>query len=173
MSMMNRQLGKWEVEDVITAVKWLRQRPFIDSTKIGITGSSYGGYITCLALTYGADYFSCGAAGLSVTDWRLYDAVYSERYMDKPEENPQGYDSSAVMSWAKKYRGKLLLIHGSMDDNVHCQNTLQLVSKLEDLGKDFELMIYPGERHGWRGLKQFHENRLIYNFWLENFFSRQ
>jgi dipeptidyl-peptidase-4 len=172
MMMMNRNLGRWEVDDLVTAVKWLRQQPFIDSTKIGITGSSYGGYTTCMALTYGADYFTHGVASLSVTDWRLYDAVYTERYMDKPGENPQGYEFGSVMTQTQKYKGKLLLIHGSMDDNVHFQNTLQLISKLQDLGKKFELMIYPAERHGWRGPKRSHEDRLTHDFWMRNFFGR-
>jgi dipeptidyl-peptidase-4 len=173
MLMMNRHLGKWEVDDLITAVKWLRRQPFIDSTRIGITGSSYGGYTTCMALTYGADYFTHGVASLSVTDWRLYDAVYTERYMDKPDENPQGYEFASVMTHADRLKGKLLLIHGSMDDNVHYQNTLQLVSKLQDLGIQFELMIYPGERHGLGGLKRRHEDRLIFDFWMRNFLGRE
>ncbi len=173
MLMMNRNLGKWEVDDLVTVVKWLRQQPFIDSTRIGITGSSYGGYTTCMALTYGADYFTHGIAALSVTDWRLYDAVYTERYMDKPDENPQGYEFGSVLTHAQQYKGKLLLICGSMDDNVHYQNTLQLISKLQDLGKKFELMIYPAARHGWRGLKRSHEDQESYDFWMRNFFGKE
>jgi dipeptidyl-peptidase 4 len=168
MTMMNRQLGKWEVNDLVTAVKWLRQQPFVDSTRIGIIGGSYGGYVTCMALTCEADYFTHGVARYPVTDWRLYDATYSERYMDKPEENPQGYELSSVMTHAQNYHGKLLLIHGSMDDNVHFQNTLQLISKLQDLGKNFEIMIYPAQRHGLRGLKESHGDRVIYDFWIRN-----
>jgi dipeptidyl-peptidase-4 len=173
MMAMNRQLGKWEVDDLVTAVKWLRKHPFIDSTRVGITGSSYGGYTTCMALTYGADYFTHGVAALSVTDWKLYDAVYTERYMDRPQENPQGYEFAAVMSHVPQYKGKLLIICGSMDDNVHYQNTLQLASKFQDLGKKFELMIYPDERHGIRGLKRLHADRLIHDFWIRNFLGSE
>src|SRR4030043_194482 len=85
-----RDLGKWEMNDNIEAVKWLKTKPFIDGNKIGITGGSYGGYTTCMALTYGADYFNYGIANYSVTDWKLYDNVYTERYMDTPDQNPEG-----------------------------------------------------------------------------------
>jgi dipeptidyl-peptidase-4 len=168
MKMLNRQLGKWEMDDLVTAVKWLRQQPFIDSTRIGIRGGSYGGYLVCMAMTNGADYFTHGVAAYSVTDWHLYDATWTERYMDKPEENPQGYESGSVMTYAEKLKGKLLLTHGTMDDNVHFQNTLQLISKFQDLGKNFDLMIYPGQRHSTWGAKGTHEDRLIYDFWMRN-----
>ena len=132
-SMMHRNLGKWEMHDLIAAVKWLREKPFIDETKIGITGGSYGGYTTCMALTYGADYFTHGIAQYSVTDWKLYDNVYTERYMDTPAENPDGYEFGSALTHADKYKGHLLITHGTMDDNVHMQNTIQLVDKLQDL----------------------------------------
>ena len=87
---MHRELGKWEMHDYIAAVKWLKKQPFVDLERIGVTGGSYGGYIACMALTYGADYFTHGIASYSVTDWKLYDSVYTERFMDTPEENPDG-----------------------------------------------------------------------------------
>lgn len=145
---MYRNLGRWEMNDYIQAVKWLRKKPFIDESRIAITGSSYGGYLACMALTFGSDYFTHGIADFSVTDWRLYDNVYTERYMDKPEENPEGYKFGSAMTHASNYKGMLRLTHGTMDDNVHMQNTLQLVDKLTTFNKDFELMIYPNERHG-------------------------
>ena len=169
---MHRSLGKWEIHDLTEAVKWLRKKPFIDSTKIGITGGSYGGYFTALALTLGADYFTHGVANYSVTDWRLYDNVYTERYMDTPEENPEGYDYGSVLTHADKFKGKLRLVHGTMDDNVHVQNTIQLVNKFIDLDKDFELMLYPGQRHGWGGLKRRHSTREANKFWFKNFLGR-
>lgn len=172
-SMMYRYLGKWEIEDYITVVKWLRTKEFVDETKIGITGGSYGGYTTCMALTAGADYFTHGIAEFSVTDWQLYDNVYTERYMDTPEENPDGYKSGSAITHADKYKGKLLLIHGTMDDNVHMQNTIQLVDKLQDLNKDFELMLYPNERHGWGPPKYFHSAKLINQFWFKNFLNKE
>ena len=137
---MHRNLGKWEMNDLITAVKLLRQKSFIDSTRIGITGDSYGGYVTCMALTYGADHFTHGVAHFSVTDWRLYDSIYTERYMDKPVENPEGYKFGSVMTHVEKYKGTILITHGTMDENVHMQNTIQLVDKFENLNKDFEIL---------------------------------
>ena len=165
---MHRNLGKWEIDDLISAVKWLRTLPFIDSTKVAITGGSYGGYVTLMALTYGAEYFTHGISLFPVTDWQLYDNVYTERYMDTPMENREGYKFGSAIEQAYKLKGKLLIVHGMMDDNVHMQNTVQLISKLQDLGKDFDLMMYPGERHGWGGAKRSHLSKLINTFWSEN-----
>ncbi|OIP60277.1 MAG: peptidase [Ignavibacteria bacterium CG2_30_36_16] len=173
IALMHRNLGKWEMEDLITAVKWLREKPFVDSTKIGITGGSYGGYATCMALTYGSDYFTHGIAQYSVTDWRLYDNVYTERLMDTPDENPDGYKFGSALTHVDKYKGKLLITHGTMDDNVHMQNTIQLVDKLQNLNKDFELMLYPNARHGIGFPKFFHALREEYDFWLGHFFNRK
>lgn len=168
MDYLHRNLGKWEIEDLISAVKWLRTQPFIDSTRIGITGGSYGGYVTAMALTYGSGYFTHGVSLFPVTDWKLYDNVYTERYMDTPEENPEGYNSASVIEHAYRLKGDLLIVHGMVDDNVHMQNTVQLISRLQDLGKDFELMMYPGERHGWGGAKRSHLSRLVHDFWKEH-----
>ncbi len=164
---MHRSLGKWEMHDYIETVKWLRSKPFIDSTRVGIRGGSYGGYMTAMALTYGADYFTHGVSSAPVTDWRLYDNIYTERYMDTPQDNPEGYKAGSVMTYADKLKGKLLLIHGEIDDNVHMQNTMQLVSKFQDLGKSFEMMIYPGNRHGIGGLKRNHSVQLSEQFWMK------
>ncbi len=167
-----RNLGKWEILDYEDAVKWLRNKPFIDSTRIGITGSSYGGYMTCMALTSGAGYWTQGFAGSSVTDWRLYDDVYTERYMDTPQDNPKGYKESSTLPYVKNYVGKLYMTHGDMDDNVHFQNSIYLISRLEDEGKVFEFMLYPGGRHGWGGAKAVHSRNEAHNFWLRNFFGK-
>jgi dipeptidyl-peptidase 4 len=171
-SFIHRNLGKWEIEDYSTAVEWLKKKPFVDSTKIGITGSSYGGYVTCMALTLGADYFTHGIAEYSVTDWRLYDNVYTERYMDTPEENPDGYKFGSAMTHANKYKGLLRIVHGMLDDNVHMQNTIQLVDKLTMLDKKFELMLYPNERHGIGFAKRRHEQREYVEFWFKNFLNK-
>ncbi|MBL7112950.1 MAG: S9 family peptidase [Bacteroidales bacterium] len=165
---MHRNLGKWEMHDYIEVVKWLEEKPFINGDKIGITGGSYGGYTTCMALTYGADYFNYGIANYSGTDWQLYDNVYTERFMDTPLENPEGYEFGSVMTHAGNYKGYLLITHGTMDDNVHLQNSIQLVSKLQDLGKDFEMMFYPGVRHGWGGPKGQHLRQLQLKFWFRH-----
>jgi dipeptidyl-peptidase-4 len=132
-----------------------------DSSKVIISGYSYGGYMTCYALTRGADYFTHGIAGGSVTDWSLYDSHYTERYMDSPKENPEGYKSSSVLTYADKLKGKLVITHGVIDDNVHLQNSLQLIGRLQELNKDFEMMLYPGNRHGVFGPKLSHYNKLM------------
>jgi dipeptidyl-peptidase 4 len=151
---MHRNLGYWEMKDWITIVKWLIGNASVDKNKVCISGFSYGGYMTCYALTYGADYFTHGLAGGSVTDWSLYDTHYTERFMDTPAENPEGYKSSSVYSYLDKYKGLLRIYHGTMDDNVHVQNSLQLVKKLQEKKKHFEFMLYPGGRHGWRNLRE-------------------
>lgn len=171
-SYLHRNLGKWEINDYSEAVKWLRTKSFVDSTKIGITGGSYGGYATCMALTLGADYFTHGIAEYSVTDWKLYDDVYAERYMDTPKENPDGYKFGSAMTHANKYKGLLRLTHGTMDDNVHMQNTIQLVDKLTNLDKHFELMLYPNERHGVGFPKWKHAQREAIDFWYRNFLGK-
>jgi len=167
-----RCLGKWEILDYEDAVKWLRAKPYVDSDRMGITGSSYGGYMTCLALTKGADYWTHGFAGSSVTDYRLYDDIYTERFMDTPQDNPEGYKDGSALTFVSNYKGKLYLTHGDMDDNVHMQNSIYLISKLEDEGKTFEFMLYPGGRHGWGGAKANHLRNETNHFWLRNFFGK-
>jgi dipeptidyl-peptidase-4 len=168
---MYRSLGKWEISDYSDAVKWLRKQSWVDSTRMGITGGSYGGYVTCLALTRGADYWTHGIADYSVTDWRLYDNVYTEKYMDTPDDNPDGYRDGSVITWAENLKGKLLIRHGDLDDNVHFQNVIWLVSALQDLNRPFEMMIYPGGRHGWGGPKRVFMTGEGNSFWLKNFFG--
>ncbi|NND05915.1 MAG: prolyl oligopeptidase family serine peptidase [Saprospiraceae bacterium] len=164
-----RSLGQWEIKDLTKVVEWLRAKPFVDPKKIGITGGSYGGYLTSLALTLGSDYFTHGVSLYPVTDWTLYDNVYTERYMDEPRDNPNGYKAGSAITHSHLYKGSLLIVHGSVDDNVHLQNTLQFVSVMQDLGKSFEMMIYPGERHGWVGPKRSHLVNLTQKFWKKYF----
>ena len=173
MSLMHRNLGKIEMQDYIEAVNWLREQPFVDETKIGIEGASYGGYMALMGLTYGADYFTHGYAEAPGTDWKLYDNVYTERYMDKPDENPDGYEFGSVMTHANKLKGKLRIVHGTVDDNAHFQQTLELVDVLTDLDKDFEIMIYPNEGHGWWMPKWLHSQRNKLNFWYRHFFDNE
>jgi dipeptidyl-peptidase-4 len=175
---MFHDLGKWEMNDYIEMVKWLRNQSYVDPSKICITGGSYGGYITAYALTYGADYFTHGIANFGVMDWSLYDSHYTERYMGTPKSNSDGYKSSAVLTYADKLKGKLRIVHGTMDDNVHAQNSIQLISKLEDLGKDFEFLLYPGQRHGFRDAQkaqhqQMETARFIYKYLLEKPFPEE
>jgi len=169
---MYRCLGKWEILDYADAVMWLREKPFADPERMGITGGSYGGYLTCLALTRGADYWTHGFAQYSVTDYRLYDNIYTERYMDTPRDNPEGYRDGSALTFAKNLKGRLYLTHGDMDDNVHMQNTIWLISKLQDEGKSFQFMVYPDHRHGVRGVKGIHEQNEKNRFWLDSFFGK-
>ncbi len=172
MDFLYRSLGKWEILDYIDVVKWLLDKPFVDRNRIGITGSSYGGYVTCLALTKGSGFWTHGFAVSPVTDFRLYDSVYTERYMDTPEDNPLGYTDGSASSFADRYTGKLYIVHGDADDNVHLQNSIQFISKLQDAGKSFGFMLYPGCRHGWGGAKADHLRNEEYRFWRENFFGK-
>lgn len=164
-------LGFWEMKDYSTMVKWLIASGQADPKKICITGFSYGGYMSCYALTYGADIFTHGMAGGSVIDWTLYDSHYTERFMGTPSDNPEGYKTSSVLNYADKYKGMLQIVHGIVDENVHLQNSIQLASKFQDLKKDFEYMTYSGGRHGWSGNKQVHfqnmKTRFIYKYLLE------
>ena len=168
---MHRNLGNWELVDYITFVKYLKVKPYVAKNKLMITGHSYGGYMTCLALTKGADYFDYGIAGAPVTSWDLYDTHYTERWMDTPKDNPDGYKNGSVLTFADKYKGRLRIMHGDMDDNVHIQNTIQLVSALTSRSVPFELMIYPGSRHGFDRSKSAYDNkertRFIYQYLLE------
>ncbi|MEO5647174.1 MAG: DPP IV N-terminal domain-containing protein [Chitinophagaceae bacterium] len=170
-SNMHRNLGYWEMKDYSSVINYLINKGFADSTKIGIVGFSYGGYLSAYALTYGADVFTHGMAGGTVTDWRLYDTHYAERLMDTPAENPQGYKSASVLTHANKYKGMLQIVHGMIDDNVHMQNSIQLVSLLQEQKKDFEFMLYSGGRHGWKGNKWAHfqnlKTKFIYKYLLE------
>ena len=168
---MYRNLGYWEMQDYMTMAKWFIANGQADPTKIAITGFSYGGYMSCYALTYGSSVFTHAMAGGSVTAWELYDSHYTERFMDTPAENPEGYKSGNVMTHIKNFKGVLQLVHGTMDDNVHMQNSIQLLSALQEEGKKVEFMLYPGGRHGWGGAKGKHftelKNQFIYTHLLE------
>ncbi|QBQ40688.1 S9 family peptidase [Sphingobacterium psychroaquaticum] len=168
---MHRSLGQWELVDYITVAKWFKAKPWVAKNKLLITGHSYGGYMTCLALTKGADYFDYGIAGAPVTSWELYDTHYTERWMDTPQDNAQGYKEGSILSYVNNYKGVLRIMHGDLDDNVHLQNTTQLVDALTDRNVPFELMIYPGSRHGFARSKSaydFKERvRFYYQYLLE------
>jgi len=153
-------LGVQELEDIKTAINWLKQKPYVDGSRIGMSGHSYGGFMTAYAMTH-SDLFAAGIAGAPVTDWRDYDSIYTERYMGLPQDNPEGYNVSSVVRAAGRLHGKLLILHGGIDDNVSLRNTMRLVEALQDANKDFELMIYPSSRHGIAGP---HYNKLQLDF---------
>lgn len=169
---MYRKLGTWEIDDLVTAVKWLRKKPFVNTYKIAITGGSYGGYTTSMALARAGEYFKYGIAKYAVTDWKLYDNFYTERFMDTPDKNPEGYKYASVITHAENYNGGMLITHGSMDDNVHMQNTIQLIDELQNLDKPFELMIYPNQRHGIRNPKFAHSVKLDVDFWFRKLLDK-
>ncbi|WP_379094125.1 alpha/beta hydrolase family protein [Pedobacter sp. UC225_65] len=172
VALMHRNLGKWEMKDYGTAAKWLKAQTWVDNKKLLITGHSYGGYMSALALTMGADDFDFGYAGAPVTSWELYDTHYVERFMDTPQENPEGYKAASVLTYVDKYKGLLRIMHGDMDDNVHVQNTIQLVDKLTNTNKHFELIIYPGSRHGFGPSKAAHDRAERYRFYYQNLLNR-
>ena len=142
------QLGKLEAEDQIAAAKYLGSLPYIDAGRIGITGGSYGGYMTSLCMTKGANVFKLGIAVSSITNWRYYDTIYTERFMRTPQENPDGYDLNSPVHYADRLKGKFLLIHGMADDNVHFQNSVDFAEALIQAGIKFDMMFYPDQSHG-------------------------
>jgi dipeptidyl-peptidase-4 len=142
-----QNFGELELKDLEEGFDYLRGLSFVDANRIGLWGWSYGGYMTSYALTHSKS-FKIGIAGGTVGDWSLYDSIYTERYMKTPQNNPTGYEKSSVIKAAKNLNGKLLLIHGAMDDNVHMQNATQLIYELQKAGKQFDFMVYPTQRHG-------------------------
>jgi len=142
-----KHLGESELADIEDGVAWLKAQPYVDGNRIMLSGWSYGGFMTSYALTHSKS-FCAGISGGTVTDWHLYDSVYTERYMLMPQNNPDGYKRTAPRLAAKDLHGNLLLIHGTIDDNVHMQNTIQFIWELEKAQKPFELMLYPKSRHG-------------------------
>ncbi len=162
------RLGADELEDIHAGLDWLVAQGWVDESRIGIWGWSYGGYMTAFAMTH-SKRFACGISGAPVTDWRNYDAIYTERYMDTPQNNPEGYDASSVVKSAAQLQGRLLLIHGGVDDNVHLGNTLQLVHELQAAGKTFHLQIYPASQHGIIDPQRaLHLRKTMLEFFLEN-----
>ncbi len=142
------KLGGPDLDDQAAGVKFLRQRPYVDGERVGIYGHSYGGYMSALALLRYPDVFQVAVSGAPVTDWRNYDTIYTERYMQTPAENAEGYENGSCNKIADRLKGKLLLVHGLIDDNVHPANTWQLSKALNDADKRFQMMIYPEFQHG-------------------------
>ncbi len=163
------QLGKYEVEDQIDAAKTIGNYTYVDKNRIGIFGWSYGGFMASNCILKGNDIFKMAIAVAPVTNWRFYDSVYTERYMHTPQENAGGYDDNSPINFAKQLKGKYLLIHGSADDNVHLQNTMQMMSALIQANKQFESQIYPDCNHGiYGGMTRIQLFNKITNFIHEN-----
>jgi len=149
--MTQKELGKYEVEDQIAVAKKLGERSYIDADRIGIWGWSYGGFMSSNCLFQGADTFAMAIAVAPVSSWRFYDTIYTERYMETPQENASGYDENSPISHVDKLEGDFLLVHGSADDNVHAQNTMRLVEALIQADKDFDWAVYPDKNHSIYG----------------------
>ena len=167
--MTYKELGKYETIDQIDAAKYFGNLEYIDKERIGIQGWSYGGYMSSLAITKGAETFKLAVAIAPVTNWRYYDNIYTERYMQTPQENASGYDDNSPINHVEKLKGKYLLIHGTADDNVHVQNTYEMTSALVRANKQFDLFVYPDKNHGIYGKNtRYHLYKKITNFILEN-----
>ncbi len=163
------QLGKYETMDQISAAKYLAKLSWVDEKHIGIFGWSYGGFMATLCMTKGADIFDVGIAVAPVTNWKYYDNIYTERFMRTPQENPDGYEDNSPINFTDQMEGKYLLVHGTADDNVHVQNTIDLITALVESDKQFDLQIYPNKNHGiYGGNTRFHLYTKLTGFLLEN-----
>lgn len=163
------QLGKYETQDFIHVAKQLQQLSYIDSTRIGIQGWSYGGFMAASCMTKGDGIFKMGIAIAPVTNWKYYDNIYTERFMRTPAENPEGYNANSPINFANDLQGKFFIIHGSGDDNVHVQNTLEMVNALIRANKQFDLFIYPNRTHGiYGGNTRNHLFQMVLDYVKEN-----
>jgi dipeptidyl-peptidase 4 len=164
-----KQLGKYETEDQIEAAKYLGSLPYVDPSRIGIQGWSYGGYMSSLCITKGADIFSAAIAVAPVTNWRFYDTIYTERYMRTPQENPDGYDDNSPINHVAKLEGNYMIIHGTADDNVHYQNMVEMVNALIKANKQYDSYIYPDRNHGIHGgITRLHLFTKMTDFLIQN-----
>jgi dipeptidyl-peptidase-4 len=160
-------LGTYEAADQIASARHFGSMPYVDSSRVGIWGGSYGGYMTLLSLFKGEGVFKAGIARAPVTDWRLYDTIYTERYMRTPLDNPDGYRRSAPQTYADRLRGHLLIVHGTGDDNVHPQNTTQMIHLLEEANQQFDLRLYPNKTHAIEGARARVNLYSLYLEWLK------
>ena len=164
-----KQMGELETEDAIAVAKQIGRLPYVDSTRIGIQGWSFGGYLSSLCITKGADVFKAAVAIAPVTNWRYYDNIYTERFLQKPQDNPSGYDENSPINFAHLLKGKYLLIHGTGDDNVHFQNSVEMIRALQKANKQFEFMLYPDKAHSISGGNaRFNLYEKVTDFWLRN-----
>jgi dipeptidyl-peptidase-4 len=163
------RLGDLESTDQAEAARWLGRQPYVDPARIGIFGWSYGGYLAALCITRWADVFKAAIAVAPVTNWKYYDNIYTERYMGTIETNPDGFDQQSPIRYAKNLKGAFLLIHGSADDNVHLQNSMELAAALVAAGKPFDMFIYPDKNHGiYGGLTRYHLYQKMTRFIFDN-----
>ncbi len=163
-----KQLGKLESEDQIEAARYIARKQYVDKNRIGIWGWSYGGYMSSLSILLGNDVFKTAIAVAPVTNWRYYDTIYTERFLQKPQDNPSGYDDYSPINHADKLKGNLLLIHGTGDDNVHFQNSVEFQNALIKANKQFDSFYYPNRNHSISGGNtHLHLYTMMTNFILE------
>ncbi len=164
-----KQLGKYELEDLVSGAKYLAGLPYVDGERLGIWGWSYGGYMSSLAMTKGAGTFKLGIAVAPVTNWRFYDTVYTERFLQTPQLNASGYDDNSPLTYADRLKGKFFLIHGTGDDNVHFQNSVVFQDALIQAGKKFDSFYYPDKNHSIPGAKtKFHLYTMMADYIINN-----
>ncbi len=165
-------LGEWETRDQLEGARYLASLPFVDASRIGIWGWSYGGYMTLLSMMKGGDLFRAGISVAPVTSWKLYDTIYTERFMRTPRENPEGYEAGSPLNHVDGLTGELLLVHGTHDDNVHFQNSVQLLTALQEAGKQFSFMAYPNKTHSISGQRtQVHLYTMMTDWVMERLVS--
>ena len=163
------QLGKYETIDQIAAAQYFASQPYVDASRIGIWGWSFGGFMSTLCITKGADVFKMAIAVAPVTNWRYYDNIYTERFMRKPQDNAAGYDDNSPINHVDKLTGKYLVVHGTSDDNVHLQNTMDLITALNKEGKQYNMFLYPNKNHSiYGGNTRLHLYTMMTNFIFEN-----
>jgi dipeptidyl-peptidase-4 len=167
-SAIKHRMGTVEVDDQVDGVRWLVEQGLADPARVGVTGWSYGGYMSLMCLAKAPDVFKVAVAGAPVTSWDAYDTAYTERYMGTPQSNPAGYAEGSVMTHAEQIRGKLLLVHGMLDENVHFRHTARLINALTRARKVYDLLVFPDERH----MPRHRPDRVYQNEQIIGYFQR-
>ncbi len=165
---VHRSMGTIEVEDQAEGVTYLKSLPYVDADRIGVNGWSYGGFMTISLMLKEADDFKVGVCGGPVTDWKYYEIMYGERYMDTPEQNPEGYEEASLLNHADKLKGDLLIIHGTFDPVVVWQHSLSLIKKFISEGKQVDYFVYPGHGHGVGGMDRIHLNAKMAKYFVDH-----
>ena len=165
---IHRQLGNVEMQDQLEGVKYLKSLPYVDGNRLAVHGWSFGGFMTTSLMLRQPDVFKVGVAGGPVIDWKWYEVMYGERYMDKPEENPKGYEEASLLNYAKNLKGDLLLIHGTVDDVVVMQHNFAMVKKFVEAGVQMDFFPYPMHKHNVGGKDRVHLMTKVLNYVIEN-----
>jgi dipeptidyl-peptidase-4 len=166
-SQIHRQLGTVEMEDQLTGANFMKSLPYVDASRLAVHGWSFGGFMTSSLMLRNPGVFNVGVAGGPVTDWKYYEVMYGERYMDRPEQNPEGYQQASLLTHAGNLKGDLLLIHGTSDDVVVMQHSLALVKKFVDLGIQMDFFPYPMHKHNVIGKDRVHLMDKVLNYIIE------